>query len=347
MDRLPGFPLDVNFPLCMAPMVGLSHIALRSVTASYLPQKAKTIWPSEMLSSRRIPSEDLTQVPEAMKAEDETFWVPQILGNDEKYIAPAVAKLKDHGAQGIDINMGCPVTKALKHNDGVALMGDFDYAAKVVEMTVRNTTLPVSVKLRAGFQKDTDKIVEFVAGLEKAGASWITLHPRTAEQKRRGRADWSQIQKVKNSLQVPVIGNGDVETYLDALEMMSETGCDMVIVGRALTARPWMFWQIGHALGWEPPKGKQGVPPMSPEEEGREFYGCALEILKQMEFHFKPVVAIKKYQFYIRTSCVWLEYGHTLFSAVSKGKTFAEIELALHQFFSNEQRMMQKTSFRV
>lgn len=347
MNKLQGFPLDITFPMCMAPMVGLSHVALRAVARSYMPKGAKTIWPSEMLSSRRIPSEDLTAVPESMKADNEDYWVPQILGNEEKYIAPAVQKLEEHGALGIDINMGCPVTKALKHNYGVALMGDFDYAGKVVDMTVRNTKLPVSVKLRAGFQKDTDKIVEFVKNLEGAGASWVTLHPRTAEQKRRGTADWSQITRVKKSTHIPVIGNGDIETYQDALDMMEQTGCDMVMVGRAMAARPWILWQLGHALGWAPPEGKSGLPPMSGEDEAREFYICALEILKQMTKYFKPVLALKKYQFYIRTSGVWLEYGHTLFAEVSKCKTPEEIEEALHKFFSVEQRMMKKTEFRV
>lgn len=346
MKKLAGFPLDVTFPMCMAPMVGLSHVALRAVARRYLPEGAKTIWPSEMLNSRRIPSEDLSQVPESMKADNEDFWVPQILGNDEKFIAPAVAKLEQHGALGIDINMGCPVTKALKHNYGVALMGDADYAAKVVDMTVRNTKLPVSVKLRAGFQKDLNTIGQFVHGIEKAGASWVTLHPRTAEQKRRGTADWSQIKKVKESTSIPIVGNGDVETSCDAIEMMEDTGCDMVMVGRAITARPWIFWQLGYELGWPAPEGKTGRPPSSPEEEAREFYVCALDVLDQMFKYFRPVLALKKYQFYIRTASVWLEFGHTLFSDVSACKTRDEIEQALHNFFALEQRMMKKTGFR-
>lgn len=346
MKKLAGFPLDVTFPVCMAPMVGLSHVALRAVARRYLPEGAKTIWPSEMLNSRRIPSEDLTQTPESMKAINEDFWVPQILGNDEKFIAPAVSKLEQHGALGIDINMGCPVTKALKHNYGVALMGDADYAARVVDMTVRNTRLPVSVKLRAGFQKDLSKISEFVGGIEKAGAAWVTLHPRTAEQKRRGTADWSQIKKVKLASSIPIIGNGDVETSCDAIEMMEETGCDMVMVGRAITARPWILWQVGYELGWPAPPGKSGRPPMSPEEEAEEFYLCALDMVRQMFVYFKPVLALKKYQFYIRTASVWLEFGHTLFSDVSACKTQEEIEAALHKFFALDQRMMKKTDLR-
>lgn len=347
MKKLHGFPLDVTFPMCLAPMVGLSHIGLRSVARSYLPKEAMTIWPSEMLSSRRIPSENLALVPESMKEDNEDYWVPQILGNEEFYIAAAIEKLKIHGAKGIDINMGCPVTKALKHNYGVALMGDVNYAARVVDMAVRNTTLPVSVKLRAGFQKDIGKIVDFVAAIEAAGASWVTLHPRTAEQKRRGSADWTQIQKIKKTSKIPIIGNGDIEVYQDALMMMEQTGCDMVMVGRAATARPWIFWQLGHALGWGAPEGKTGGPPTTAEEEGHEFYLCALQMLGQMKKYFKPILVLKKYQYYIRTASVWLEYGHTLFANISKCKNAQEMEVVLHQFFATEQRMMKKTIFRI
>jgi tRNA-dihydrouridine synthase B len=327
-------------------MVGLSHVALRKVIHEYLPEGVETLWPSEMLSSRRLPSETLSEVPEAMRDDNEKFWVPQILGNEEKYIAPSVKKLVDYGADGIDINMGCPVQKALRHNYGVALMGDVDYAARVVEMTVRNSTVPVSVKLRAGFEGTMDGMVPFMKRLESAGASWLTLHPRTAEQKRRGTADWVQIAAIKKELQIPVIGNGDVQVADDVFRMLSETGCDSVMVGRALTARPWLLWQVGERMGLPAPVGKTGRAPASAEEEGKEFYLCAKKILNEMRERFRPVVALKKYQFYIKTSSVWLEYGHFLYAKTTKCQTFEAIDLALDEFFSGEQRMIQRTEWR-
>ena len=179
----------VNFPLCLAPMVGLTHVALRMVTRAYLPRGARTIWPTEMLSSRKLPFEDLEKTPETMRAEIETGLVPQILGNEEESIQQSIARLQAWGAQGIDINMGCPVQKALRHNYGVALMGDAGYAAEVVRMAVRHSSVPVSVKLRAGTQSDFEYLVRFVHGLREAGASWICLHPRTTTQKHQGIAD--------------------------------------------------------------------------------------------------------------------------------------------------------------
>lgn len=342
------FPLPVQFPVCMAPMVGLSHVGLRKVVAEYMPQGVQTIWPSEMLSSRRVPSEKLDEVPEAMRDVDETFWVPQILGNEEKYIAPSVHKLVDYGAHGIDINMGCPVQKALRHNYGVALMGDVDYAARVVEMTVRNSKVPVSVKLRAGFESTTQGMIPFMKRLEEAGASWLTLHPRTAEQKRRGSADWAQIRAVKSALKIPVIGNGDVQVADDVFRMREETDCDLVMVGRALTARPWLLWQVGEKMGLAAPEGKSGLrAPATPEEEGREYYSCAKKVLQNMTERFRPVIALKKYQFYVKTSAVWLEYGHALYAKVTKCQNPEEISQALDEFFSLEQRMIQRTEWRI
>jgi tRNA-dihydrouridine synthase len=260
MDRTPSFsarrPIlgaKVNFPVSLAPMVGLSHVAMRSMVRRYLPEGAVTFWPTEMLSSWRLTREVLGATPETLRDLDETELVPQILGNEEEPIRESVARLVDWGAEGIDINMGCPVNKALKHNYGVALMGDAAYAARVVEMTVKHSPVPVSVKLRAGLQNDIEFLDGFVRGLESAGAAWVTLHPRVGHMKRRGAADWSQIKFVRERVAIPVVGNGDVQCVDDVFAMLGETGCDSVMVGRALAARPWLLWQVGEKLGLKPP----------------------------------------------------------------------------------------------
>jgi tRNA-dihydrouridine synthase B len=338
----------VNFPVCLAPMVGLSHVAFRRMIREYLPQEATTIWPTEMLNSRRIPSENLQTTPETMRADEETHLVPQILGNEEKPIALSVERLENEwGAEGIDINMGCPVKKALSHNYGVALMGDPLYAAEVVRMTVRSTKLPVSVKLRAGHQNDLAYLIDFVRRLEDAGASWISLHPRTTEQKRRGRADWSQIRSVREAVSLPVLGNGDVQTADDAFRMLTETGCDMVMIGRALTARPWLLWQIGEKIGLREPKGREGErAPQTPEDEGVE-YGRALKRLAQlMKIHYPGDLGLRKFRFFVRTSSPWLVFGHDLYARATKAKSFEELDQALEGFFSVSQSMTSRTELR-
>lgn len=354
---------DINFPLCLAPMVGLSHVALRLVVREYLPANAKTIWPTEMLNSRRIPGEDLTTTPETLRAAQETELVPQILGNEEKPIRESVQRLTaEWGAEGIDINMGCPVQKALKHNYGVALMGDPDYAAKVVEMTVKNAGVPVSVKLRAAPQPATNHAANhaandseadfnylhhFVKALENAGASWLCLHPRTAAQKRRGSADWSQIKSLREVIRIPLIGNGDVQTAEDALQLLRETHCDMAMAGRALAARPWLMWQFGELLGFAPPPGREGQKaPQGPLEEGAEYGRALLRLIEYCGQYFREDLALRKIRFYVRTTEVWLDFGQSLVGVCAKAKNLQELQAGVGGFFQQPIEMCSRTELR-
>lgn len=329
-------------------MVGLTHVAFRRLVREYLPCDATTLWPTEMLNSRRVPSENLQTTPETMRSPDETHLVPQILGNEEKPIALSVARLeREWGASGIDINMGCPVKKALSHNYGVALMGDAGYAAEVVRMTVRHTRLPVSVKLRAGHQNDLRYLIDFARGLEDAGASWLTLHPRTVEQKRRGNADWSQIRSVRERVSCPVIGNGDVQVADDAFAILRETGADMAMVGRALTARPWLFWQVGERLGFAPPPGRNGArAPSTPDEEGAEYGRSLRRLVALMREHFSEELGLRKFRFFVRTGAPWLVFGHDLYARATKARSFSEMDAMLGEFFSRPQEMSSRTELR-
>lgn len=344
-------------------MVGLSHVAFRLLLREYLPSGAHTLWATEMLNSWKLPIEPVGRTAETLRAEFESDLAPQILGNEERPIAESVRRLEDWGAVAIDINMGCPVQKALKHNYGVALMGDANYAAEVVAMTVRNARVPVSVKLRAGHQNDPEYLLKFMRGLESAGASWLTLHPRTASQKRRGSADWSQIAEIKREMKIPIWGNGDVQTADDVFAMLEETKCDMVMVGRALTARPWLFWQVGDRLGFAPPTGREGqAPPSDSYAEGAE-YGRALLRLTEIfeEYFISPLVesgrmtreqanalAFRKFSFYVRTSMVWLQFGQALYSEVTsvRDANFVELRSRLENFFAAEQSMSARTQLR-
>lgn len=346
---------DLNYPLCLAPMVGLTHVALRRLICDYLPKNATTHWPTEMLNSRRVPGENLQTTPETLRRAEENNLVPQILGNEEIPIEKSVIRLvNEWGASGIDINMGCPVQKALKHNYGVSLMGDSDYAAKVVEITKRHSTVPVSVKLRAvGSEKSIPELIKFVQKLADSGADWITLHPRTAEQKRKGTADWSQITELKKNVKIPIIGNGDIQTFEDVVQMLNETKADKAMAGRALAARPWMMWQLGERLGFEAPPGFENkTAPQTPEQEGAEYGKCLLKFIDYCEESFMQTagvaesLTIRKIQFYIRTTQVWLEFGHTLMAKTSRCQTLQDVRTATAEFFSQEQRMNLRTELR-
>lgn len=336
----------VNFPVCLAPMVGLSHVALRLLVRRYLPAGAFTIWPTEMLNSRRLPNEVLGRTPETLKDPLEDGLVPQILGNEEDAIKASAQKLKAWGVEGLDINMGCPVKKALRHNYGVSLMGDSDYASQVVRMAVEADIGPVSVKLRAGHQKDREFLLKFVSGLEHAGASWICLHPRLAQEKRRGKADWAQITLVREHLKIPVIGNGDVQVCDDVFRMLQETGCDAVMVGRALTARPWIFWQVGERLGFANPPGLEGRAPQDAYEEG-ELYGENLQHMIELHARFFNVsIGLRKFQFYLKNSAPWLEFGHSLTALCSRAQSYEDLKQMSFEFFKNPQKMNPTTDLR-
>lgn len=364
----------VNFPVMLAPMVGLSHVALRSIVREYMPRGAVSPWPTEMLNSRRLPIEKFELVPEVLRDPSETHLVPQILGNEEEPIRHSVRRLEQEwGASGIDINMGCPVKKALSHNYGVSLMGDSDYAAEVVRMTIRHTSLPVSVKLRAGSKTPSrateasvkdgtrdevaglDFLLRFATGLVDAGAESLTLHPRTAEQKRRGLADWDQIRILRESVSVAVVGNGDIQTADDVFRMLDETNCDAVMIGRALTARPWLLWQVGSRLGWPDPVGRDGeAPPSTPEEEGKEFGRVVVKLIDRFQqfhpplekAHWSDELLLRKTRFFLKNAAPWLQFGHELEARVAKAKSLLEARGAVEKFFEGAHSMSQRTDLR-
>jgi tRNA-dihydrouridine synthase B len=329
----------VNFPFCIAPMVGLSHIGLRLLVREYLPDSLHTLWPTEMLNSRRLIHQALGETPETLKEEWEDGIVPQILANEERFISPACQRLEKWGAQAIDINMGCPVRKALSHNYGVALMGDPAYAADIVRMTVANTNLPVTVKLRAAEQNDLNYLENFTRGLVDAGASWLCLHPREAKLKRRGNADWSQIAFLRRTVDVPIIGNGDVQTAEDALRMMEETECDAVMIGRAITARPWMLWQIAYLQGLTAAR-----PPLDDREEAIAYGEALTRMLGILRARFTDRDAIKRFRFYVHVSHPWLNFGHSFYAQVTKCRSLDEIAEAIPRFFASENLRMAKWS---
>ena len=155
----------------------------------------------------------------------------------------------------IDINMGCPVKKvAIKSKAGSALLKNPEKAEKIVERVVDSVPIPVTVKIRSGWDHDTINAVEMAKIVENAGASAITVHPRTREDRYDIAADWSIIKEVKDNVSIPVIGNGDIWTCYDAKQMIAETGCDGIMIGRAIRGNPWIVKQCIDYLdnGYEP-----------------------------------------------------------------------------------------------
>ena len=331
--------LDIDFPFMVAPMVALSHAALRKAVKRYTPKGLNVLCFTEMLSTRRLPSCSYVHTNEIRTYQGEFGMIPQLLGNEEGFIAESIERLKPLQPWGIDINMGCPVKHTLKHNWGVRLMGDIDYASDIVRMVKRHTDLPVSVKLRAG-SKDQDEsyIFDFTESLEKAGADWITIHGRSREQKHKGEADWGLVGRIQKARNIPVVGNGNIQTADDAISVIKDFGCDGAMVARAVTARPWIFWQIAHKLGYEEaPEGMQGLlPPMTPEEEGREYIKFIIQFAKDLdELFLMEDYKVDKFRFLMITNHKWFEWGHSLVRRLSSKKTMKDIIAELEEYQKN------------
>jgi nifR3 family TIM-barrel protein len=176
----------------------------------------------------------------------------QIYGSRPGPMAEAAALVQDIGADVCDINMGCPANKILKGCSGAALMGDLRHAEEIIAAVRRRLTIPLTVKFRAGLSEDRLNYLELGRLCQANGVQAVTLHPRTAKQFYSGRADWDRIARLKETLSIPVVGNGDVVTPEDAVRMFRETGCDAVMIGRGSMMNPWIFRQTASLLAGGP-----------------------------------------------------------------------------------------------
>jgi nifR3 family TIM-barrel protein len=179
---------------------------------------------------------------------DESPFAVQLFGNNPEHMARAAKVVVAHGANMVDINMGCWVPKVAKKGGGAALLKDVDTAKIVVEAVVNAVDVPVTVKIRSGFDDGDLTAVAFARAAESVGVAAITVHARYASQGFGGCADWNVIRWVKEAVTIPIIGNGDIFSAADAAQMFSETGCDAIMIGRASLGTPWIFHHVETAL---------------------------------------------------------------------------------------------------
>ena len=237
-------PITIDTPLVLAPMAGVTSHAFRLLCRNHGVGLVVT----ELLSSHAIHYKNAKTFGMFDWADNERPVSVQLFGGDPALMAEASQVVEAAGADIIDLNMGCWVPKVAKTGAGATLLKDVCLAQSVVKAMVDAVKIPVTVKIRSGWDPSQTTGIEFAKRAQDVGAQAIAVHARYANQGFTGHADWSIIRRVKDVVTIPVIGNGDVETPEDAKRMIEETGCDAVMVGRAAMGNPWIFEDIKHYL---------------------------------------------------------------------------------------------------
>jgi tRNA-dihydrouridine synthase B len=234
-------PLRIDPPLWLAPMAGVTDRDFRLLIRRI---GGVGVVSMEFVSSKAIVQGNKRTREMMYFSEEERPLAIQIYGSDAATMREAALVVEELGADICDINMGCPANKVLKGCAGAALMGDLKLAESIIR-TVRDAiSIPLTVKFRLGLDEPRRNYLELGKICEANGVASVAMHARTARQMFSGEADWSHLAQLKETLSIPVIGNGDVREPEDALRMMAETGCDGVMVGRGSTRNPWIFRQI-------------------------------------------------------------------------------------------------------
>ncbi len=240
-------PISLERPYILAPLAGYTDLPFRLLCR----EMGAALCFSEMISCHGLVHAQAKTLALLESTEDERPVGMQIFGHDPGLMGEAAAIISTRPVDLIDINMGCPVRKVVKKGSGAALMKDFDLAAAIIEKVVASTPLPVTVKFRSGWDSDHIVAADFAEMAAQAGAAALTVHPRTRSQAFGGKADWRIIAEVKERVAVPVIGNGDILTYQDGQDMLHQTGCDGVMIGRGALGNPWIFTAEGRPSSWQ------------------------------------------------------------------------------------------------
>lgn len=243
--------VELKNPWVMAPLAGITD----AVTRTLCEEQGAAMTYTEMVSAKGMYYGDrktrvLTYIPDGAGPT-----AIQIFGSEPDVIASAAKSLDVLPNAVLDINMGCPVPKVVKNGDGSAMMRDPDLVYDVVRAAVGSSSKPVSVKIRKGFTEDNINAPEIAKAAEAGGAAAVAVHGRTRPQYYSGDADWNVIRQVREAVNITVIGNGDVKTADDGMRMMHETGCDIVMIGRAALGNPWIFRDLCRIY-----EGKEALP---------------------------------------------------------------------------------------
>lgn len=237
-------PLTLSSPAILAPLAGYTDTAMRRISRRY---GAAMVF-SEMLSGEGARRNGAKTLHMAKFESEERPYFVQFFATNPEQAADAARVLASMQPDGLDLNFGCPVKKIILNQGGSALLKDVSLLARIVRAAVDAVDIPVSVKIRSGWDKRSLNAVEVAKAIEESGAAWVTVHARTRSEFYEGQAHWEWIGEVKSAVKIPVIGNGDVRTADDVVKLMEISGCDAVMIGRAAMGYPFVFREINSLL---------------------------------------------------------------------------------------------------
>lgn len=304
--------LELKNKVFLSPMAGVTDLPFRLICK----EQGCGLLYTEMINGKALCYDD-ENTKKMLKIEEEEHPVAvQIFGSEPEFMGRAAEIMNDYSNEILDINMGCPAPKVVKNGDGSALMKNPKLAEEVLRAVVKNSKKPVTLKIRKGWDDNSVNAVEIAKIAEDCGISALAIHGRTREQFYSGKADWDIIAEIKKNLSIPVIGNGDVFTIEDSINMLDKTGCDAIMIGRGAQGNPWIFKRINHYMN---------TGEILPEPTLNEKISTAIKHLKLAVEEHGEYVAVREMRKHIAWYLKGLRNSAKLRDEINKIEDYQEV----------------------